>query len=209
MGLPAAARWLARCRELRRHRNLTLEDVAARSGLTKSYLSKVERGLTAPSLAAAERMARAFDVPLSALLGESPSGDGVYVGKVADRTPVVRRGSKVGYTFELLTAEDRRLSMEAYLMRPPRVIRANVWFEHDGAEMIYVLHGRMEMEFATHRVMLDRGDCVYLEAHVRHRSRSLGRTLAEALSIHVYAGTRAPATRDRRPSASRRDGARS
>ena len=41
-------------RELRKQNDLTLEDLASRSELTKGFLSQVERNLTAPSIATLE-----------------------------------------------------------------------------------------------------------------------------------------------------------
>jgi len=56
-----------RIRELRKKKNLKLEDLAQKTGLSLSYISLVERGLKNPSLKALEKIAKAFNVPTSYL----------------------------------------------------------------------------------------------------------------------------------------------
>ncbi|HOJ92361.1 MAG TPA: helix-turn-helix transcriptional regulator [Dictyoglomaceae bacterium] len=59
-----------RIRELRKNKNLKLEDLANMTGLSLSYISLVERGLKHPSLKALEKIADAFNVPTSFLFTE-------------------------------------------------------------------------------------------------------------------------------------------
>jgi XRE family transcriptional regulator, regulator of sulfur utilization len=90
-----------RLRELRKERELTLKNLADRSGLSITYLSDVERGRTMPSLKMVQRVAEAFELSTTNLLdgvenfGDSsdislPQGlqklkdDPVYAGKITD-----------------------------------------------------------------------------------------------------------------------------
>ena len=54
-----------RLRTLRRQQSLSLEQLGERTGLTKSYLSKLERGLSEPSISTVLRLAEAYGVGLS------------------------------------------------------------------------------------------------------------------------------------------------
>ncbi len=56
-----------RLKLLRQQHGLSLEQLAQRSGLTKSYVSKVERGLSTPSIASALKLARALAVDVAQL----------------------------------------------------------------------------------------------------------------------------------------------
>ena len=73
-----------RLKPLRKDRGWTLEVLAERTGLTKSYLSKVERGLSVPSIAVAMKLAGALGVPADTenmAMGERPI-------KLAEGTPI-------------------------------------------------------------------------------------------------------------------------
>ena len=58
-------------RILRQQRGLTLQDVATRSGLSRSYLSEIENGKKQPSVKALEAIAAALNVSLKVLLPEA------------------------------------------------------------------------------------------------------------------------------------------
>src|SRR4030066_380192 len=57
-----------RIRSARTSRSLSLGQVAAATGLTKSLLSQVERGISRPSLTSLRKVAYALQVPISHLL---------------------------------------------------------------------------------------------------------------------------------------------
>src|SRR5215813_13655334 len=63
-----------RIRELRQHKQLSQGDIEKRTGLIRSYLSRVENGHTVPSLETLEKLAAALEVPLYVLLydGDDP-----------------------------------------------------------------------------------------------------------------------------------------
>ncbi|WP_243635381.1 helix-turn-helix domain-containing protein, partial [Tsukamurella pulmonis] len=58
----------------RRARRLTLAEVAEHVGVTKGYLSKVERGLAAPSMAVLIRSCEVLDVPVGSLFDGGAAG---------------------------------------------------------------------------------------------------------------------------------------
>ncbi|WP_176518415.1 helix-turn-helix domain-containing protein, partial [Pseudomonas faucium] len=67
-----------RLKLLRKKLGITLEVLADKAGMTKSYLSKVERGLNTPSIAAALKLARALNVNVEELFAEEQAGQGRY-----------------------------------------------------------------------------------------------------------------------------------
>ncbi len=73
-----------RLRNIREMMKLSQGEVAKRSGLYRSYVSRVENGHTVPTIATLERMARAFEIPLYQLF---------YEGEKRLERSVVRRGA--------------------------------------------------------------------------------------------------------------------
>ena len=88
----------ARLRTLREGMDLSLRDLAERSGVSAPMLSQVERGETSPTLAVAERIASGLELSLSQLL-RLDEGDGVSVVRRDER----RRGGGRGHRYEVLT----------------------------------------------------------------------------------------------------------
>src|SRR5215472_21890 len=64
----------ARLKELRLRRGWTLQELAARSGLSRAFLSRLESGNRQASIAAALTLSRIFDVSLASLF-ESPANE--------------------------------------------------------------------------------------------------------------------------------------
>ncbi|HEX9805472.1 MAG TPA: helix-turn-helix transcriptional regulator, partial [Alteraurantiacibacter sp.] len=68
-----------RLKRLREIKGITLEELAVRTGLTKSYLSKVERGVSVPSVSTALRLAEAFETGVGDLFGVTVSNNDFVV----------------------------------------------------------------------------------------------------------------------------------
>src|ERR1700730_15856609 len=104
---------------LRRQRGMTLDQLADAAGLTKSYISKVERGLSVPSISTALKIATTFDLSVGQLLGETQYDDAISVVRRGERPSFMRGGSSSGYDYEMLAPGKRFKTMEPFIMRPP------------------------------------------------------------------------------------------
>ena len=60
-------------RDLRRVRNLSQRQLAGRMGVPRTYISKIENGKAMPTLSSLNRLAKALDVDMSALLRDAPT----------------------------------------------------------------------------------------------------------------------------------------
>src|SRR5215207_3666272 len=88
-----------RIRSLRDAMDMSLRDLADRSGVSAPMLSQVERGETSPTLAVAAKIAGGLELTLSQLL-RLDEGDGVSVVRAAER---LEGGNADGHRFEVLT----------------------------------------------------------------------------------------------------------
>ena len=60
-------------RDLRRVRNLSQRQLAARMNVPRTYISKIENGKAMPTLSSLDRLAKALQVDISALLRDAPT----------------------------------------------------------------------------------------------------------------------------------------
>ena len=93
-----------RIKLLRHQHGLSLEQLAQRSGLTKSYLSKVERGLCTPSISSALKLAQALAVDVAQLFG-SPADDSQLCITRAGDALRVSSAEPAGWVIELLASQ--------------------------------------------------------------------------------------------------------
>lgn len=168
---------------LRKQRRMTLDQLAKASSLTKSYISKVERGLSVPSISTAMKIAESLELSVGQLLGETQYDDAISIVRKKERPSFMRKGSPSTYNYEMLAPGKQFKTMEPFIMRPPLKFQDDHHFNHSGQEIIFVLSGQMEVDFGGERYQLGKGDCIYFDAHVPHRSRSLKGKIAEALVV--------------------------
>ena len=64
---------------LRLRANLTLEEVAQAAGVTRGYLSKLERGLVKPSVGSALKLAKILNVPVEDLFGDAKTEEAIVI----------------------------------------------------------------------------------------------------------------------------------
>jgi transcriptional regulator with XRE-family HTH domain len=170
-----------RLRTLRTARELSLEAIAGKSGLTKGFLSLIERGLKAPSISSLLRLSHAYGISVGALLDGSKLSEPAYsLVRRNERRKYAREGSLYGYRYEAIAFRKERKRMEPFIVSPP--MRApRKFFTHSGDEMVFVLEGQVELELGKELILLLPGDCVYFDATTPHRSRSVGAERAATL----------------------------
>ena len=88
-----------RIRSLRQARRLTLRELAARAGVTESFLSQVEREVASPSIATVQRIARSLDLSIAQLFAEEPT-----TGRVVRREAPPRGVPGIHAVDEFLTS---------------------------------------------------------------------------------------------------------
>ncbi len=165
---------------------MTLDTLAEATGLTKSFLSKVERGASVPSIATALRLAHAFGISVGQLLGEAEDSGAIAVLRRADRHSFMRGDAAGGDEDYVPLVPGRAVkAMEPFLVHPLAQFRsARLPSTHMGEEFIFVLAGSIEIDFGDHRsVVLEHGDSLYFDASLPHRTRSLGGVPAEVLIV--------------------------
>lgn len=170
-----------RLKLLRKQNGWSLELLADKTGLTKSYLSKVERGLSVPSIAVALKLAAALQVDVEQLFAGGQNAAMISVTRAARRVAVPGAGGKGGYASIAADVGPKRLL--PFMVYPPADFVASAFKEHAGDEFLFVHSGAVEIEFPDETVRLEVGDSLYFNAMTPHRVRSVGPTQAEILLV--------------------------
>jgi transcriptional regulator with XRE-family HTH domain len=169
----------ARLRELRLRRGWTLQELAARSSLSKAFLSRLESGGRQASIAAALTLARIFDVSLASLF-ESPV---VETPCVIVRAGDAMERSARGLKYAPLSNAGRFFNLQPLRVKVSPLRRGNEHFHHDGEEWIYVLSGQLTLSLAGKTYDLEAGDAAHFESRLPHRLIARGDRDAEVLVV--------------------------
>ncbi|WP_130901420.1 XRE family transcriptional regulator [Pseudomonas sp. Sample_23] len=171
-----------RLKLLRKKMGVTLEALANTSGLTKSYLSKVERGLSTPSISTALKLARALHVNVEELFNDAPSDLDGYSLVRSNNQPLLANGEH-GSKYALLAHQVSDRNLLPFLVFPPFEFAGTAFKEHVGEEFLFVHEGSVEVDFLNESVVLERGDALHFNAQKSHRLRSVGEAQAQLLVV--------------------------
>ena len=171
-----------RLKLLRKKLGISLEVLAEKSGMTKSYLSKIERGLNTPSIAAALKLAKALNVKVEELFSEESTRlDSYSLVRSDERQSLAANDQSLGYA--VLARQVGERSMLPFMIYPPADFIDKAFKEHTGEEFLFVHEGQVEVDFMTERVLLNRGDALHFNAQKPHRIRSVGEQQAQLLVV--------------------------
>lgn len=151
---------------LRKQRNMTLNEVARKAGLSVSFLSALERGEANPSIATLQKLAELYGTNIRSFFGER--GGVKRLVRPRDRKSLQ---PQPGVRMEELAFGDTLMDPSLFRIAPGASSGGS--YHHEGEEFIYVLQGRLEIWLdEIERYTLEPGDCLYFKSTQAHRWRS-------------------------------------
>jgi transcriptional regulator with XRE-family HTH domain len=167
-----------RLRAARQERGWTLDDLAARSEMSASTLSRLESGKRQATLELLIPLTRSLGIRLDDLLPTPP------------QDPRVRRPSRRsdGIVVAPLTLE--HAPVQTYKLVYPASDAAPPLKTHDGYEWLYVLSGRVRLVLDDTEHVIIQGESAEFDTRVPHSISATADARAEIISIFSAAGER-------------------
>ncbi|MEM1429962.1 MAG: XRE family transcriptional regulator [Pseudomonadota bacterium] len=179
-------------REVKAHRlrqKITVAELSAKTGLSIGMLSKIENGLTSPSLTTLQTLADVLSVPITAFFkGFEQRRDAVHT-KAGAGVEAERDGTRAGHQYNLLGhigANTSGVIVEPYLIVLTDESDVFPTFQHSGIETIYMLEGKVAYRHGDRVFHLEPGDTLFFDADAPHGPEILERLPARFLSIIAY-----------------------
>jgi len=172
-----------RLRQLRQHRELTLTELAGRTGISASTLSRLESGLRRPTLEQLLPLARVFGVTLDQLVNAPETGDPrISLRPVTNArgcivVPLTRRPGGIQAYKQVIPASPATTTPEP--------------MTHEGHEWLYVLNGSLRLVLGDRDLVLQPGEAAEFETMTPHWSGPATDQPVEFLSLFGRQGERA------------------
>ena len=179
-------------RGIRESKNLSIEEIAERSGLSKEQVAAIETDQNLPSLGPLIKIARALGVRLGTFLDDNDAL-GPVITRAADR----ERDTSISFSND---AADARKHMEYHPLAKqktgrhmePFIVEINPSEEktfqlsaHEGEEFIYVMSGEVEIDYGKEKYILGEGDSIFYDSIVKHHVHGAEGKAAKILAV-VY-----------------------
>jgi len=177
---------------LRETKNLSVEEIAERSGLTIDQINSIENDQNLPSLGPLIKIARALGVRLGTFMDDNDA-----LGPVVCRAEDRERDTSISFSNG---ATDARKHMEYHPLAQQKAGRHMEPFiidihpeetpdfqlsAHEGEEFIYVMQGELEIVYGKDTYTLKEGDSIFYDSIVKHHVHGAPGKSAKILAV-VY-----------------------
>jgi transcriptional regulator with XRE-family HTH domain len=176
-------------REIRESMELTLQELADKTGFSTALLSQIENHLISPPLGVIITISHALGIEIGTLFNQSGTAPYTIVRKdqrEATSRVASKEGVRYGYSYESLAPHKINRKMEPFIVTLEPVSKKGVPYSHEGEEFIYVLEGKVEIQLGEYRDILEPGDSIYYDSTVSHRLSPVDNKIARILAV-IYA----------------------
>ncbi|MDR2146788.1 MAG: XRE family transcriptional regulator [Tannerella sp.] len=159
----------------RENKNISVTEMAERSGLTEEQIDRIENNEYFPSLSPLIKIARVLGVRLGTFLDDQTEFGPVINRKIEQTgdesakpaNNVASRHKAMSYY--ALSQDKMGRHMEPFLIHIEPSKEADFIFStHEGEEFIYVLEGIVEINYGKNIYLLEEGDSIYYDSIVAH-----------------------------------------
>ena len=182
----------AKIKGLRETKNLSIDVIAERSGLTVEQIESIENDVNLPSLGPLIKIARALGVRLGTFMDDNDA-----LGPIVCRAEDREKDSSISFSNG---ATDARKHMEYHPLAQQKAGRHMEPFvidinpedtpefqlsAHEGEEFIYVMQGEVEIVYGKETYHLNEGDSIFYDSIVKHHVHGAPGKSAKILAV-VY-----------------------
>jgi len=177
---------------IRESKNISIEEVAERSGLSAEQVISIENDEHLPSLGPLIKIARALGVRLGTFLDDNDD-----LGPVVCRAEERERDHSISFSngaaaarknmeyFSLAKQKSGRHMEPFFIDVAPCEEKDFVSSAHEGEEFIYVMEGEIGIDYGKEKYTLKEGDSIYYDSIVKHHVHGAPGKSAKILAV-VY-----------------------
>ena len=179
-------------KSLRESKNLSVEEIAERSGLSVDQINNIENGQNLPSLGPLIKIARALGVRLGTFMDDNDA-----LGPVITRAEEREQNNSISFSndavdagkhmeYHPLAQQKAGRHMEPFIIDINPEDTPNFQLSaHEGEEFIYVMNGEVEIVYGKDTYSLKEGDSIFYDSIVKHHVHGAPGKSAKILAV-VY-----------------------
>ena len=170
----------SKIKRLRVRLGLTQEELAARTELTKGFISQLERDITSPSIATLMDILEALGTNVSEFFSDRED-DGVMTYAADDM--FIKADEEAGVTIRWLVTNAQRNALEPILVTLAPGASTEPDDPHEGEEFGYVLSGTISLICGEQKHKVRRGDAFYFRPTGVHYLINTGKSEGKVLWV--------------------------
>ncbi len=177
----------AKLKDIRKEKNITLQELAEAAGVTKGMLSQVENNRTIPSLTVFLNIIKSLHVDINDFFTDfnTRQGSKVIFKKAAQYHPFEKENT-VGFHYQrIMSSIINEYHVDFVLLTiMPDAQRAPV--QTDAFEFKYILKGKVEYTIGEEVFEMEEGDSIFFDATEPHNPKNLTNKEAQLLVLYIF-----------------------
>jgi transcriptional regulator with XRE-family HTH domain len=174
-------------KEIRKDKNLTLQELADAANVTKGMLSQVENSRTIPSLTVFLNIIKSLGVDINNFFQDfNLVEDKKVIFKKAVQYAPFEKENAIGFQYQRIMSTmvgDYHADF-VILTLMPNAQRPMV--QTEAYEFKYILKGKIAYTIGTEKYMMETGDSIFFDGNEPHNPENIGDDEAELLVIYVF-----------------------
>ncbi len=174
---------------LRTAKEISIEELADRTGLAEEQIIRIENNTDIPSLAPLIKIARALGVRLGTFLDDVTEEAGAVVCRKGESDATISFSNNAldarqHMHYHSLSRSKTDRHMEPFIIDilPDGEQKFNL-SAHEGEEFIMVLKGTLEINYGKNTYLLEEGDTIYYDSIVPHHVHAFEGKAAQILAV--------------------------
>lgn len=174
-------------KSIRKEKNLTLQEVADKAGVTKGLISQIENSRTIPSLLVLIQIVKALEIGLDEFFNDlnfyGKEGK-IIVQRKEDYQKFEKEGTGYEY-FRIFSKKINACTLDIVLLEiQPGAVRDFV--QTDAFEYKYVISGTVKYIFRDQEMLLREGDSMLFDGRIEHNPVNAGNETAKMLVVYFF-----------------------
>ena len=174
-------------KEVRKSKNITVQDFANKAKVSKGLISQIENNRTIPSLPVLMNIVHCLDMDLTEFFKDIQSGmDGqkVMIKRSQDYQRFEKEAAKGFHYRRILTRNINGNPVDIVLLELKKGAKRNQQVKTDAYEYKYIIQGQVEYLIDGEKHILEEGDSIFFDGRLGHKPANTGKT--EDLILVVY-----------------------
>jgi transcriptional regulator with XRE-family HTH domain len=175
-------------KSIRKEKNLTLQDIADRAGVTKGLISQIENSRTIPSLLVLIQIVKALEVGLDEFFNDLSfyGNEGKLLVQRKEDYQKFEKEPASGYEyFRIFTKKVNQSTIDIVLLEiQPGASRDFV--QTDAFEYKYIISGSVRYIFRDQEIELREGDSMLFDGRMEHNPVNTGNSPAKMLVVYFF-----------------------
>ena len=173
----------------RTQKNITLEQLAQKAGVSKGLISQIENNRTVPSLPVLFNLIHSLDTDLKTFfedMHDSFSNGHLLIIRKGQEKMFEKEPVK-GFIYKrILTRSVVSQATDIVLLELKKNAARKQLISTDAFECKYVMKGKIEYQVEKEIFTLDAGDTLFFDGRAKHRLKNIGDTEALILAIYLF-----------------------